>query len=237
MTPSHMTESEYWRDYELTRDEVNTAIESFYTYIEIHNFAAEDNDVYRTLNEAPTFWNIQLYCLQTAFFIALGRIFDNGQDVHSVHKLLAATLAHPEYFSKRALSIRKTAGKGKPEWLDDYLAEVFEPSMPDLRELKKALAPYKKKFDTVYGDIRDYVFAHKILKEKERVSELFGKTQIKDIDDMLYFLHDLLEALFRLFQDGRRPELGTGTYDYKERIKRTTRSVLRKLSSVRAEKA
>jgi hypothetical protein len=232
-----MIESEYWRDYELTRDEVNTAIESFYTYVEIHNFAAEDDDIYRTLNEAPTFWNIQLYCLQTAFFIALGRIFDNGKDVHSVHKLLAATLAHPEYFSKRALSIRKTAGKEKPEWLDNYLAEAFEPCVSDLRALKKAVAPYKKKFDSVYGDIRDSVFAHKILKEKERVSELFGKTQMKDIDDMLYFLYDLMESLFFLFHDGRRPKLGAGTYAYKERIKNTTRNVLRTLSSAYAKRA
>jgi hypothetical protein len=226
-----MTESEYWRDYQLTRNEVSTAINSFYTYVEIHNFAGENETVYRTLIDAPAFWNIQLYSLQTTFFIVLGRIFDNGSDVHSIHKLIAATVAHPEYFSKQALAIRKTAGKDKPAWLDSFLVDVYEPDRSDLRTLKKALTPHRKNFDSVYGDIRNHVFAHRILKEEKLISELFSKTLIEDIDDMLYFLYDLLEALQQLFDNGRRPELGTRTYDYKERIKSTTRSVLRQLSS------
>lgn len=225
-----MTEIEYWKDYELTRGEVNTAIECFYTYIEIHNYAAEDKNIFRRLNEDATFWNIQLYSLQASFFIALGRIFDNGPDTHSIHKLLAATVAHPEYFSKDSLAIRKSEGKQRPAWLDDYLMDVFEPQASDLRALKKALSPHRAKFKSVYGDIRDYVFAHKILKDKEKVSELFGKTQIKDIDEMLYFFYDLIEVIFQLFHNGRKPELGIGKYDYKERIKNTTRSAMLKLS-------
>lgn len=82
----------------------------------------------------------------------------------------------------------------------------------------------------MYSDIRDYVFAHKILKDKDKVSDLFGKTQIKDIDEMLYFFYDLIEVLFQLFHNGRKPELGVGKYDYRERIKNTTRSAMFKLS-------
>lgn len=229
-----MTESEYWRDYELIRDEVNTAIESFYTYLEIHRFAADDERVFLSLNDAPMFWNIQLYSLQTAFFIALGRIFDDGPDAHSIHKLLTATVEHPEFFSKNSLGLRKTSGKEKPKWLDSYLADAFEPTVTDLRTLKKALAPQRKKFDSVYGDIRDYVFAHRIIKKKERVSELFGNTLIKDLEQMLYCLHDLLEVLWQLFHNGIRPQMGVRTYEYKERIRRTTRDVLEKLSASRA---
>lgn len=232
-----MTEIEFWKDYELTRAEVNTAIECFYTYIEIHNYAAEDKKIFRSLNEDATFWNIQLYSLQASFFIALGRIFDNGPDTHSIHKLLAATVAHPEYFSKDSLAIRKSEGKQRPAWLDDYLVDIFEPQASDLRALKKALSPHRAKFKSVYGDIRDYVFAHKILKDKDKVSELFGKTQIKDIDEMLYFFYDLIEVLFQLFQNGRKPELGIGKYDYKERIKNTTRSAMLKFSIANSEKA
>ncbi len=231
-----MTEIEYWKDYELTRDEVNTAIECFYTYIEIHNYAAEDKNVIRSLNEDATFWNIQLYSLQASFFIALGRIFDDGPETHSIHKLLAATVAHPDFFSKNSLAIRKSEGKERPSWLDEYLMHVFEPQTSDLRAFKKALSPHRAKFKSVYGDIRDYVFAHKILKDKNKVSELFGRTQIKEIDEMLYFFYDLIEVLFQLFYNGRKPELGVGKYDYKERIKNTTRSAMLKLSIATSEK-
>jgi len=232
-----MTESEYWRDHQLINDEVNIAIETFYTYLEIHACAAEDRDVYRMLNKQPAFWNIQLYGLQSAFFIALGRIFDDGRDCLSVHKLLTATVAHPEFFSKQALTLRKSGGGPKPEWLDAYVVDVCEPQPSDLRNLKRALAPYRKKYDRVYDDIRDQVFAHKILREREHVSDLFSRTQINEIDDILYFLYDLMEALWNLFQNGRRPELGSRSYDYRQRIKNATRSVLQDLASRVKEEA
>lgn len=232
-----MTESEYSRDHQLIDEEVNLAIESFYTHLEIHACAAEDRDVYRMLNEQPTFWNVQLYGLQSAFFLALGRIFDDGKDCLSIHKLLTATVAHPEFFSRQALALRKSGGGPKPEWLDAYLVDVWEPQVSDLRSLKKALAPFRKKYDRVYDNIRDQVFAHKILREREHVSDLFSKTQIDEIDDILYFLYDLMEALWSLFQDGRRPELGIRRYEYRQRIKTRTRSVLQDTASRVKEEA
>jgi len=226
MPTALMTETEYWNDYSLTQTDIVSAIESFYTYVEIHNYAAESKAIYRRMNAHPTFWNIQLHGLQTTFFITLSRIFDGGRDAHSIHKLLAATLAHPQFFSKAALARRKSDGDGEPEWLADYIANAFEPQVSDLRGLKRALAPYKVKYEQVYGDIRDYVFAHKILKDRERVTDLFAKTKIGELDEILYFLNDLMEALWQLFQNGRKPELGVRTYDYRKRIKETTRGVL-----------
>jgi hypothetical protein len=225
-----MTESEYWRDYELIRDEVNIAIESFYTYLEVHRCAAEDENVYLAFNENPTFWAMQRYSLQTTFFIALGRIFDHGKDSHSIHKLLTSTINHQDYFSKAALAKRKTNGESIPDWLDDYLVDVFVPSSEDLKELKRSLKTHTKKFESTYRDIRNNVFAHRILKEQEHVSDLFENTQIKEIDEILYFLYDLLIALRELFQNGTRPELGISNYDYKDRVKKTTRAVLGSIS-------
>lgn len=232
-----MTESEYLRDFELVKDEVNIAMWSFYTHLNILNYAAEDKTVFRKLNEHPTYWNVQLHSFQTTFFISLGRIFDDGKDTHSIHKLIAATVEHPEFFSVKALEKRKTAGGKKPDWLESYLEEAFEPRVADLRLLKKELAKYKKKFSAVYKDIRNLVFAHKILKDKEKVTELFGKTQVGEIEDMLYFLHDLLENIWQLFQNGLRPDLGVRTYEYKEKIQKTTRSVLGSIVSSTKQEA
>ena len=224
-----MTEAEYWRDYELVREEVHVAIGCFYSWLEIHNFAAGNKAAFLKLNEHPDFWNLQLYSLQLTFFIALGRIFDDGSDAHSIHKLLAATVAHPEFFSKESLGKRKMQGKKKSNWLDAYLDEVFEPSVADLRVLKKTAAQHKKKFDSAYRDIRNYVFAHRILKDKEKVSQLFGKTKIQDINDILYFLDDILEAIWQLFQNGREPALGVENFDQKDRVTDATRNFLRSM--------
>ena len=118
----------------------------------------------------------------------------------------------------------------KPDYLDDLLSRAFQPSVQDLRNIKRSLSNYRKKFDDVYKNIRHFVFAHKVLKDQNDISALFGKTQIKEIEDILYFLNDLIEVIWELYQNGREPKLGVRTYDYRHRIKKTTRSVLSTLN-------
>lgn len=228
-----MTESKYVEELNLISDDVDTAIKCFYTYIEIHNYAAEDQRIYRAINKEPEFWKINLYSLQTAFFIALARIFDDGKDAHSIHKLLTATVAHPEFFSKEALGARRTAGGPKPEWLDTYLSDIFEPQVADLRALKKSLSMHRTSYNLAYADIRNFVFAHRIYSDKEQITALFSKTLPVEVDKMLYNLRDLLDAVRDLFVNGRRPELGSRTFDYRNRIKNGVRSTLSELLSAK----
>jgi len=196
-------DSEFWSEYHLIRGEVDKAIEIFYTYLYIHKIANNNREIYLAMNRNPTFWIINLYSLLTAFFITMGRIFDDGKDAFSVHKFLSSTLAHPEFFSKDALTKRKSKGQSDPEWLNDYMKDVFEPGVSDLRNIKKQLTPFRKKFDEVYRNIRRSVFAHTLKKTSESVSELFGKTNISEIEQMLYMLKDMLESLWQLYNNGR----------------------------------
>lgn len=225
-----MTEHEFWIDYELIRDEVWAAIETFYTYIEIHNFAADNKNIYKKINQNPSFWNITLNGLHRSFFIALSKVFDNGPDAHSIHKFIAACIAHPQFFSKHALAARKKKQGLKPDDLKKYMASTYEPSIQDLRLLRKLASTYRKKYDPVYKDIRDLVVAHKILKDKGKVADLFSKTLIEEIEAILYFLYDLLQEIWQLYHNGREIELGVNKYDYKDRIKETTQNVLKSIT-------
>ncbi len=79
-------EEKFERQYKLIRSDVDTAINCFVTYHEIHVAAADSKDVLQALNRATSFWNHQLYSLQLTFFIVLARIFDKNGDAHSMHK-------------------------------------------------------------------------------------------------------------------------------------------------------
>jgi len=226
-------ETKFWNDYELIRSEVDKAIEAFYTYLCIHKIANENKEIYRAMNKEATFWNINLYSLQSTFFITMGRIFDDGKDTFSIHKFVQSILSNPEFFSKDSLAKRKSKGNSKPEWLDDYLKDVFEPAVSDLRKFKIQLTTFRKLFDDAYRNIRRSVFAHTLIKEDESVSELFGKTDISEIKQMLYSLKDILEALWQLLHNGRKLEFGNTSKDYEERIEKTTYSVLSKLLNKR----
>jgi hypothetical protein len=90
--------------------------------------------VLRGFSDAPTFWITARYSLITTFFVTLGRLFDEDRNAHSIHKLLRATGAHPEYFSREALAERKrrASGGGEPDWLGNFLKDAWEPDAADL---------------------------------------------------------------------------------------------------------
>ena len=226
MIKSQMEEIEFNELLNLAREEVEIATESFYTYIEIHNQLSSNDSLYRILNRNPSFWNIILHALQNTFIITLGRIFDDLPSSHSIHKVINNCLAHLELFSKAALAKRKMKNGNKPDWLDKYLSNAFEPSVDDLRVFKKELSKHRKVFDPVYKDIRNKVVAHTEFKDSRQISDLFSGTQIGEIEKILYGLHDILDAIWELMQNGKEPTLGSKTYDYKDRISNTTRNVL-----------
>ena len=160
-------------------------------------------------------------------FIVLARILDHDPSVHSIHHVLNATTAHPEFFSKTSLRARKlkmsTPGsEWNPADLDRYIENVWEPAVSDLRLLKRALAPHKAKFDANYKPLRDQVYAHIVVKDEFLVAGLFSRTLKTEIDEILRFLHSLIFAIKELALNGHRPDLNGDHYGYRERVAHIT---------------
>lgn len=221
-----MTQNEYWKQHRILSNEVTNTIQSFYTWLDVNNYAAENEVALARMNSNPTFWNITLHSLQTTFIITIGRVFDRDPRSYSLHKLLAETIAHPEYFSKEALARRKcdAAGGSEPDWLAEYLKHSWEPDSAALVQLRDALKPTIAKYEAVYQPIRHKMFAHKDIAVD--TDALLGKSLIADVEQILYATHDILERLWQLAHNGLKPELGVQKYDYTARIRKTTWSVL-----------
>lgn len=221
-----MKDAEFNNILDLMMREVSIAIESFYTYVGIHNHLYSNKAIYKVLNQNPSFWNITLHALQNTFFITLGRIFDDDPKSHSIHKLINLCLAIPQLFSKESLAKRKMGDSEKPKWIDGYLSRAFEPSVSDLRIFKKKVSRLRRIYNSVYADIRDKVIAHTEFNDPIQISQLFSRTQVGEIKELLYGLHDLLTVLWELLNNGKKPELGVQTYDYESRISQTTQNAL-----------
>ena len=124
------------RELEIFRTEAEAGTQFFYADLAVHAVAADRKAVYQLLNQAPLFWNTCLGTLQTATFIALGRIFDQGSD-HNIDKLLRISQDDPEIISKTALGRRRQGKEAeKPEWLDEFLRNAFEPTPNDFRRIR-----------------------------------------------------------------------------------------------------
>jgi hypothetical protein len=148
-----MTEREYWNHFEQLASDIDGALEVFHAEQEIHRLAWEDERIRRCLDADALFWNMQVASLQSTLFMILGRLFDSTKGTLSVSKFLDETIEHPGYFSKDALTTRKTAGCPKPDWLDDRLSEACIPDRATLAKLKEALQPHEGRVE-VYRQIR-----------------------------------------------------------------------------------
>ena len=59
---------------------------------------------------------------------------------------------------------------------------------------------------------------------------LLGRSLIADVEQILYALHDMLEAVSQLYMNGMEPRLGQRKFDYEDRISETTRRVMASLT-------
>ncbi|MGJ5814471.1 hypothetical protein [Paludibaculum fermentans] len=219
-----LTEEEYWRDYEIIRNDVNAAMVSCYTHRTITLIVASDSDLAMRVNRHPDFWRITSFSLQNSLFIVLARILDSDPRLHSIYQVLNATTAHPEFFSKAALRARKLAVPGtepNPPWLDEYVENAWEPTVRDLRALRKALGPHKTKFEEIYKPIRNQI-AHIIFKDDQSIEALYRKTLKADIDEILCFLHNVLRAIWFLAYNAEPPNLHGDNYGYFGRVRAIT---------------
>jgi hypothetical protein len=226
-----MTEAEYWSDCQYLKNEIDYAVEFFEAQEEINRLAISDEAILKALNADALFWVIRQHSLQLSLFITLGRIFDESKDAHSAHRVIGATLKHPEFFSKNALAARKCAGRAKPDWLDSFMSDTWEPNTQELRPLKKALTAQAKKFNDIYLPIRNKVYAHRQVLDGNEF-KLFKKTNRAEVRSILKFLRELIDAIEDLYLNGRKPVLGKqeNPGGYPEAIRRSVNSVLGKLA-------
>jgi hypothetical protein len=215
MTPANarapLTEDEYWRIFHLIRGDVEAAIKSNHAYLTVNNLVVAEREIYEKVNKFPDFWKLNAFALQTTFFIVFGRLFDMRPDSHSVQKLVDATIENPVFFSKAALRERKRQSSNisgpDPEWLVDYVNNAWEPTTADLEPLRTALIPHYQKFKTIYKPIRHKVYAHKSMEDDKAIADLFGRTLIGDVADILRFLHTMLWAITEMAWNAKPPDL------------------------------
>src|SRR5260370_2583848 len=123
-----------------------------------------DRKINNKYQRAAHFWNLNTDALQTTFFIAFGRIFDERKDCFSIQKLIRATIANPAFFSKAALRARRPkAGHitgPDPAWLGKYLNEAWGTTTPELKPLLTGPTPQQAKFKPHYQPNPPVYFAH-----------------------------------------------------------------------------
>ena len=224
-------EAQFERELEVFRTEAETAIQFFYAYLTVHAVAKDHEPVRRLLNTAPLFWNTNLGALQTAAFMALGRVFDQDSR-HNLDQLLRIAQNNRSIFSKASLGARKQGTSStSPDWLAEYLRDAYVPTPADFRRLRAHVRKHRRVYEANYRDLRHRLFAHKEVSARAGINALFAKTNIRELQKMLAFLGSLYEALWQLFFNGRKPVLRPSPPAMQERITREAEQFLRSVAA------
>ncbi len=225
-----MTEQEWCRHWTILDNEVRNATEAFFIWKSVQNYAAGDEAALRAMNKNANVWNAFTHSLQTNYIITLGRIFDDDNRSYSVDKLLAEASRNPELFSIEALKRRKVEACGgvEEEWLQNYLRDAWFPTADDLEQLRAAVRPAVQNWRDIYNPIRNKMFAHRDIKVDSH--GLIGKTRVADFEKILNILGDLLNAIFQIYINGRKPLLNGERYEIEKQITIETNALMVRLT-------
>lgn len=232
-----MTSEEYWRLYDAVRGDLDITISSITTYLTIRRMALADEEIMAGLNREAEFWRIASYALQEAFFLGLGRLFDDTRGTISVEDLVNATIEYPGFFTREEMRRRKLSsihlehGEPEPEWFVNFVENAWAPKRGDLEYLRSELQPYVKRFREVYEPIRHQYFAHRSKMSETAIGALFEGAVVTEAIDILKFLKALTGSIWDLAWNGEKPDLtrGHGYEGYAELVGGKARDLLNRL--------
>ena len=201
---SHVFEnpmSDFLSELDFFRREVLTAQQQFFIYLAMHRVPFDDPPVLDAMNREPLLWlTLRETSLQGAI-TSLGRILDTSSH-HNIGSLMKLTASNLDAFSQASLIQRKIEAGVSPEDAQSYVQGKHELVAEDVRELKREAAAVRRIWEDRYRDIRHKVYAHS---ELIQTSELFARTRIDELVDMLDRLENLYDDLWEAFHNGRRP--------------------------------
>ncbi len=209
-------DNRFERELEVFRNEVEAGTQFLFAYLAVNAAAHEKDEVRELLNTAPLFWRTCLGALQTAAFIALGRVFER-KGRHNIYTFLRTGQENLQVFSKEALARRKQGSNStKPEWLDEFVSKAYVPTAADFDLLLTHVDRYQCIYKDNYKDVRDKWFAHKVVSGDVETARLWGKGSNRELQRMFAFLTSLHKAMWELFFNGRKPVLQQGRYSLRK---------------------
>ena len=119
--------NEFDEELRAFENDVDVAIQCFYTWLTIDRTARKSRMVYDMLNRNAGFWVLAMDSIYTNSLIALGRIFDRGKRTHNVRRLLNLAEANISLFSKDAVRERKKKVLSNASHLEFFMSDVQYP--------------------------------------------------------------------------------------------------------------
>jgi hypothetical protein len=217
----HQFETEFEKQLEALDSESRTAAVFAYTELAMMYCAGSDPDLLERLQPHAGFWNAVGGALQTAAFVALGRVYDNDRQTHNAGQLLTYADDHPGIFARAVLEARKVRTGLAPELARDYVVDAYEPVRGFLAPLRVEFEKRQSFYLAKVAPIRHKVFAHRAKIDRGERDRLFSELMVRGLEDVVAFPCRLHRALFNLYWNGREPILSDAATTIGDALKAT----------------
>jgi hypothetical protein len=194
---------------QLSNLDLESTVIANYVYAEmaIQHGASRSKKLLNRLNRTPTFWITCNAALQSAAYIAIGRVFDL-KSPYNLEALMVAMEKNLPLFGRQALAERKREGKSiDPPWLHDYLSEAYYPKRADVARIRKHISSYRALYDRAFMPVRHQYLAHRQAHGPDKAQQLFARGKVKELWRLSTFLLRVHSALWGLLHNGHRPIL------------------------------
>ncbi|MDO8908423.1 MAG: hypothetical protein Q7W55_07980 [Pseudohongiella sp.] len=193
--------------YDNFSNEVYQATACYVIWKYLQNEPAADDQLLKALNRTPLSWIVFRHTSMLGLIMALGRIFDTDGEAASVFALINSCTDDIGQFSRESLRARKLRQPGANEWIDQYMANVYEPAAADFHKLKPGIRKNREIYDQFYKPLRHNLFAHRSQSHLNKENDLWKATSGANIEEVLDFLNDFDATLRETYNNGRAPVL------------------------------
>jgi hypothetical protein len=192
---------DFVRELEIFRTEQEVAQQYFFGYLAIRKKAEEDRELLGVVNLYPWFWVTVDHSLLLGTFMALGRIFDRSTQ-HNIGTLMSAVSAELSEFSRAALKARHIHSGLSVQDAAKHVSRAHELTAKNVKELEEKVEVWRGVYDNNYREIRNKVFAHKVISTTDKIDALFEKTTATQLKALLHFLNCVYLTLWEAYSNG-----------------------------------
>jgi len=209
-----MPEGKMKKTLETLRSEAESTIRALHALKQFTVLRGSQEHVAK-MNENVYFWLLFQSSLLVKLFIGIRRLFENDKDTLNFQRIHNTIRTNISEFLPNAVERRKMEGKtSRPEWLDEYMANVHTPSEADFDALSRLVRPHRKRMAGVYSTVASEVFAHAVHTDTSVINDLLVGTNFEEIEDALNTIWHFYEQVWQMYENGRKPCLQVSAYPY-----------------------
>jgi len=200
------------------RKETETTLRVLYALKQFRFFLTKREYVDK-LNKNPDFWMIFETSLRTNLFLGIRRLYEGKAESFNFQNFILHSIKNIDKFSKESLRTRKIIASDKAhEWIDDYMASVYEPKENDFKKLAKIVRINSKKMKGIYTDAASKIYAHAIHMDHATIANITDQLSFDEMEVALTSVWHVREQIWQMYENGREPQFDIGKYPYEQEV-------------------